>query len=57
MEKTISIPQCNPKASYLKYLPYTWRLLELRLKNSIFNDLRSLLDKAVPKKNRTKVKF
>jgi N-acetylmuramate 1-kinase len=47
----------DKKASYLKYLPYTWRLLELRLKNSIFNDLRSLLDNAVPKKNRTKVKF
>ena len=42
------------KSSYLKLLPYTWKLLELRLKNPIFANLRFLMDKAVPKKNRKK---
>jgi len=45
------------KPSYLKHLPYIWRLLELRLKNPIFINLKYLLDKAVNKKNREKVNF
>jgi aminoglycoside/choline kinase family phosphotransferase len=45
------------KSSYLKYLPYIWQLLELRLKNPIFINLKYLLNKAVPKKNRNKVNF
>jgi len=45
------------KLSYLKYLPYIWQLLELRLKNPIFINLKNLLNKAVPKKNRKKVNF
>jgi aminoglycoside/choline kinase family phosphotransferase len=45
------------KLSYLKYLPYTWELLELRLKNPIFINLKYLLNKAVPIKNRKKVNF
>jgi len=45
------------KSSYLKYLPYIWKLLELRLKNPIFFNLKYLLDKAIPKKNRKKIDF
>ena len=45
------------KLSYLKYLPYIWELLELRLKNPIFINLKCLLNKAVPIKNRKKVNF
>ena len=45
------------KSGYLKYLPYTWKLLGLRLKNPIFFNLKNLLDKAVPKKNRRKINF
>ena len=45
------------KSGYLKYLPYVWKLIELRLKNPIFVNLRYLLDKAVNKKNRKKVSF
>ena len=45
------------KLSYLKYLPYIWNLLELRLKNPILINLKYLLNKAVPIKNRKKVKF
>ena len=47
----------DKKSNYLKFLPYTWRLLELRLNNPIFESLKSLLNKAVPKKNRKKIKF
>jgi aminoglycoside/choline kinase family phosphotransferase len=45
------------KLSYLRYLPYIWELLELRLKNPIFINLKYLLNKAVPIKNRKKVNF
>ena len=45
------------KLSYLKYLPYIWELLELRLKNPILINLKYLLNKAVPIKNRKKVNF
>jgi aminoglycoside/choline kinase family phosphotransferase len=45
------------KPIYLKYLPYIWKLLELRLKNPIFINLRYLLDKAINKKNRKKINF
>ena len=45
------------KSKYLKFLPYTWRLLELRLNNPILRNLKNLLNKAVPKKNRKKLNF
>ena len=45
------------KSNYLKYLPHIWQLLELRLKNPIFINLKHLLNKAVPKKNRKKINF
>jgi hypothetical protein len=45
------------KPQYLKYLPYTWSLIELRMKNKIFKNLELLLNKAVNRKIRKKVKF
>ena len=45
------------KLIYLKYLPYIWKLLELRLKNPIFINLRYLLNKAINKRNRKKINF
>ncbi len=42
------------KPQYLKYLPYTWSLIELRMKNKIFENLRIMLKKAVNKKIRKK---
>jgi len=45
------------KANYLKFLPYTWKLVELRLQNPIFNNLKYLLNEAVPAKKRNKVNF
>ena len=45
------------KLSYLKYLPYIWKLLELRLKNPILINLKYLLNQTIPVKNRKKVNF
>ena len=45
------------KPNYLKFLPYTWKLIELRMNNEIFNNLKKLLNYAVPKKNRNKMNF
>ena len=45
------------KPQYLKYLPYTWSLIELRMKNKIFKNLEMILKKAVNKKIRKKRNF
>ena len=45
----------NPQ--YLKYLPYTWKLIELRMKNKIFKNLQKILLNVVSKKLRKKKKF
>ena len=45
------------KPQYLKYMPYTWSLIELRVKNKKFKDLKILLNKAVSSKMRRKIKF
>ena len=36
------------KTNYLKYLPYTWKLIERRLKNPIFKNLNLLMQKNLP---------
>ena len=38
------------KPNYLKYLPYTWLLIERRMKNPIFNNLNILFKKYLPLK-------
>ena len=35
----------DKKSNYLKYLPYTWSLIERRMKNPIFNKLNILFKK------------
>ena len=45
------------KPQYLKYLPYTWNLIELRIKNKIFENLNNLLKRAVSRKIRKKRNF
>ena len=45
------------KPQYLKYLPYTWSLIELRIKNKIFENLNNLLKRAVSRKIRKKRNF
>ena len=45
------------KRHYLKYLPYTWNLIELRMKNKIFKNLEKVITKAISKKIRKKINF
>tara|TARA_B100001123_G_C14532461_1_gene718840 strand:- start:145 stop:552 length:408 start_codon:yes stop_codon:yes gene_type:complete len=42
----------DKKIGYLKFMPYTWKLIELRSKDDIFKNLKLLLNKAVSKKLR-----
>ena len=43
------------KANYLKFLPYTWSLIERRMKNPIFNKLNILFRKHLPLKKLKKL--
>ena len=47
----------DKKSNYLKYLPYTWTLIEKRMKNPIFNKLKILFKKHLPLKKLKKVKI
>ena len=43
----------DKKVKYLKFIPYAWRLIELRIKNNeIFDNLKGVLDLNFPKKIR-----
>tara|TARA_Y100000590_G_C15721077_1_gene1013567 strand:- start:1961 stop:2929 length:969 start_codon:yes stop_codon:yes gene_type:complete len=44
----------DKKSKYLKLIPYTWKILELRMKGKIFSELKKFLDKDIPKKIRKK---
>ena len=47
----------DKKANYLKYLPYTWSLIERRMKNPIFNKLNLLFKKHLPLKKLKKLQI
>ncbi len=47
----------DKKPNYLKYLPYTWSLLERRMRNPIFKKLDILFKKYLPLKKLKKVKI
>ena len=40
----------DKKKQYLKFIPYTWKLLEMRMKSEIFLDLKKILDDNIPEK-------
>jgi len=42
----------DKKKIYLKLIPYTWTLLELRMRNKIFSDLRKVLNINIKKRTR-----
>ena len=46
----------DKKPNYLKFLPYTWILIERRLKNSIFKNLNLLMQKNLPMKKLKRLK-
>ena len=43
------------KHKYLKFIPYTWKILEMRMGLKIFDDLKKVLDKNISKKIRKKI--
>ena len=45
----------DKKNQYLKFIPYTWKLLEMRMNSKIFLELKKILDRYIPKKNRKKI--
>ena len=47
----------DKKPNYIKYLPYTWALIERRMKNPIFNKLNTLFKKHLPLKKIKKVRI
>ena len=44
----------DKKDKYLKLIPYTWKLLEMRTSSKIFSELKKILDNNIPKKFRKK---
>ena len=42
------------KNDYLKFIPYAWRLLEMRMNSAIFSELKKILDKNISKNVRKK---
>ena len=47
----------DKKKQYLKLIPYTWKLLEIRLKDKMFSEINTILNQFVPSKTRTKINF
>ena len=47
----------DKKNKYLKFIPYAWKLIEFRLKDKIFLDLKEILDCEINKKIRNKKIF
>ena len=45
----------DQKNKYLKLIPYTWKLLEMRMRPEIFLELKDLLDTNISKKIRKKI--
>ena len=51
----VRLSKRDNKLNYLKYLPYTWLLIERRMKNPIFNELNILFKKNLPLKKLKKL--
>ena len=51
----VRLSKRDNKSNYLKYLPYTWSLINRRLKNPIFKNFRSLLNQNVKIKKLKKI--
>ena len=48
----VRLSKRDSKSTYLKYLPYTWSLINRRLKNPIFENFQLLLNKYAKIKNK-----
>jgi aminoglycoside/choline kinase family phosphotransferase len=47
----------DKKEKYLKLIPYSWKLLETRLKDKMFSEINTILNQFIPSKIRSKIKF
>jgi len=47
----------DKKKKYFKLIPYTRKLLEIRLKDKMFSEINTILNKFIPSKTRAKIKF
>ena len=47
----------DKKKQYLKLIPYTWKLLEIRSKDKMFSEINTILNKFIPSRTREKIKF
>ena len=45
----------DKKKKYLNYIPYTWKLLNMRMNSRIFSELRKVLDNHISEKFRNKI--
>ena len=45
----------DKKKQYLRFIPYTWRLLNMRMNSKIFSELKKIFDNNIPKKFRKKI--
>jgi len=45
----------DKKSKYLKYIPYAWRLIEMRMDSKIFSELKKILNTNIPKRFRKKI--
>ena len=52
----VRLSKRDNKLNYLKYLPYTWSLIDRRMENPIFNKLNILFKKYLPLKKFKKLK-
>ena len=43
------------KKRYVKFIPYTWKLLEKRMNSKIFFELRKIFENNIPKSIRNKI--
>jgi len=45
----------DKKSRYMKFIPYTWQLLEMRMNSGIFSELKKILNNNISKKLRKKI--
>jgi len=47
----------DKKKNYLKFIPYIWKLLDLRMNSEIFNNLKKILEKNISRKNKKRISY
>jgi len=45
----------DKKKKYMKLIPYTWKLLDMRMEPKFFSELKNILDKHIPPRLRKNI--